>query len=1018
MRPAYIVGGPLARLKAPTPKGRAVNKLLLVAPFSLLVGACTPDIAQTPPPATVIAEFDPSTSVVPTPNDLAISMSTGLVTVPVSPTDSAAQTEFNQDYLGSLRGFPQESTAQVLFSGPLDPATVTATNVIAVDVTMLAQVAVKLAFDPTLNAIDVAPAAGTWQRKHQYAIAAVAGSGHLTGANGTPVVGSPAWGLVTSPQPLVTCPTNAATNAPDYTSPDCRATVDVIPSTKTDPAERLADQGQSAAQLEQIRLAYAPLLDNIEILLGLQGPAQIPILWTFTIVDAGEVTFDPANSVVPFPNDVLRTGPNGTVSLPNPATGQPLTLTDCAAATDPTVTLYCGLNTLDGFSTIAPPISENGFTTGAVTQALIDPTTLTAQTVGLVPVASTAPPETATTPEYAPCLNCLSSAAADGTMQTLPQQLQWDLFAPLDEKTTYLAYVTGDVKDSNDGANVIANPIFALVRSKNPISVDGKSQVNILSDAQAAQLEPLRAALQPAIEGLVANGLPRKNIVLAWAFTTQSEASILDQRYAFPGSAADPLPLAPGALVFADATALYQAAAGTTIPTSAIGKFYAGVFQTPVTVTGPGGTFDAAATVNEAVPFALAVPAAPAPAAGYPITIFGHGLTRDRNDFLAIANSLALAGQATIATDVIFHGERSSCTGSGSFLAAATGIATATDDAACADPTTQKCNEDPLFGRCVARDPTTRVACPGLGIAAGPDPTGTLGCQALHLGACVVTDGVCEGGDFLRDAAGRPVISGWNIFSLTNFFATRDNFRQQVVDLSQLVQLIKATGPTSIQTLSGAAFDPLRVGYVGQSLGGILGALFNAVSPDTKYVALNVPGGDLTQIILQAPSFASQKAALVDGLALQGIMPGTPAFDQFIGTVQWIVDPADPTNAGYRLTHQIAATTTINPGRRAFIQFIQGDETVPNVANLALVAAANRQLPPLPPLGMPPSYGCTGALSCYEFTDAIDGFDPTTAPLANRHGFLLSPPSAQSVTLTQNAQLQVATFLATGVGPQ
>jgi hypothetical protein len=442
-----------------------------------------------------------------------------------------------------------------------------------------------------------------------------------------------------------------------------------------------------------------------------------------------------------------------------------------------------------------------------------------------------------------------------------------------------------------------------------------------------------------------------------------------------------------------------------------------------VTVNGPGGTFDATAPETEGVTVALAVPAAPAPAGGYPITIFGHGLTRDRNDFLAIANSLALAGQATIASDVIFHGDRSSCTGSGAYVAAVTGATTVSDDNACANPVTQKCDEgvqgstQSLFGRCVARDPTTRIPCPGLGIAGGPDPTGNLGCAAAQLGACISPDGVpadsvCEGGDFLR-SGGVPVISGWNIFSLTNFFATRDNFRQQVIDLSQLVRTLRVTGATSLQTLSGTTFDLTRIGYIGQSLGGILGTLFNAVSPDTPYVALNVPGGDLTQIILQAPSFASQKAALVGTLAAQGIMPGTPAFDQFIATAQWIVDPADPANGGYRLTHQIMATATANPNRRAFIQFIEGDETVPNIANLALVAAANRM-----DTGMPPSYGCSGTLSCYEFTDAIDGFNTTTAPLANRHGFLLSPPSPQAVALTQEAQLQVATFLATGVGPQ
>ncbi len=788
----------------------------------------------------------------------------------------------------------------------------------------------------------------------------------------------------------------------------------------TDPLARLIDQGQTAAELEQIRELYARPLAAVEAHEGFTDVSQIPMLWTFTIVDAGEVTFDPANQVIPFPNDILRT--SGLVALPNPLTGQPLSASDCAAATDPTVTLYCGLNTLDGFSTIAAPISENGLADGAVAQATIDPTTLTTPatappntlpTIGLVVLASAAPPEEQTTPEYAPCLNCLSSTPAAGT--TPPQQLQWQLIAPLDEKTTYLAYVTTDVKDTS-GKNVIANPVFALVRSKNPIAIGGKSQVSVISDAQATQLEPLRLALEPALDSLEAGGVPRTKIALAWAFTTQSEATLLDQMYAYPATATNLTtpPLAAGAIIFADATAQYTAAAGTTIPIGAIGKFYSGVFETPFSVTGPGGTFNGAGPLNEPVTFALALPAAPPPAGGYPLTIFGHGLGRDRNDFLLIANSLATAGQATIATDVVFHGERTSCTGSGAFVAAVMGVAVS-DEVACADPLTMICNEDPYIGRCVARNSASRIACPGLGVA-GPDPTGNLGCQAAGLGACV--GGLCEGGDFARDSTGKPILSGWNIFSLSNFFATRDNFRQQVIDLSELVNTLHVAGPTSIATLAGTTFDLTKLGYVGQSLGGILGTLFNAVSPETNNVVLNVPGGDLTQIILQAPSFAPQATALVNALGAQGIAEGTPAFDQFIATAQWIVDPADPANMGWRLTHTVtpaSGAAAPNANREALIQFIEGDQTVPNVTNLALVAAANRM-----DTGMPPSFGCTGNLACYEFTEAGEGFDATSVPLSGRHGFLLAPPattqppSPQAIALTTKAQKQVALFLATG----
>ena len=219
-------------------------------------------------------------------------------------------------------------------------------------------------------------------------------------------------------------------------------------------------------------------------------------------------------------------------------------------------------------------------------------------------------------------------------------------------------------------------------------------------------------------------------------------------------------------------------------------------------MTGPRpGTFDGAAPGDRgALTFALAVPAAPAPSGGYPLSIFGHGLTRDRDDFLAIANSLALAGQATIATDVVFHGERSTCTGSGAYVAAVAGATTVSDDNACADPTTQKCDEgmrgatQSLFKGDDASRVTPRPAsrAPASALRAGPTPPATSGApRPASARASPVPDGVCEGGDFLR-SGGVPVISGWNIFSLTNFFATRDNFRQQVIDLSQLVGTLAA----------------------------------------------------------------------------------------------------------------------------------------------------------------------------------------------------------------------------------
>jgi dienelactone hydrolase len=1037
-------------------------------PLLALLVACAPDITKNPPPASaIVVEFtlssDPSTpSVVPLPNDLGIV--NGKIMPPALKTDTAAQTEFNTSYLATLGGFPFESTASVMLSGALDATSVNATTVVGVDLTMTKTVALAPKYVApvndgtpagTLSTITIDPPAGGWTRAHQYAIALVGGPNGLKGPNKEEVIGSQTWPLVSGPNPLVNCPNG------NLAASDCTLGVDVLPATATDPAQRLQQQLAVAKQLEPIRLGYAPVLKQLETSLSLPRE-QIPIVWTFTIVDAGEVTFDPANAVIPFPNDILLS--SGKVSLPLPTTGKPPTPADCASPKDLTTGLYCGLNTLDGFSTAAPPVSENSGTAGAVAQAALDPATVVPTSVGLAVVASKAPAEEQTgAPVYNPCVSCLSSKPTTPPTTPPPDELQWQLVAPLDEKTTYLAWVTGDVKDKQ-GKGVIANPVFALLRLTHPlVDANGHATVNILSDAQATLLEPLRAGMKPAIDAVVARGVPRSSVTLAWTFTTQSEGTVLDALYAYPSGLLAP---ADTLVYLYDATPTYQAIAmGAGISdVSSIGKFLVGEFTTTVLVTGPGGTLDPLDPKYLPVTFTLTLPSTPAPATGYPLTIFGHGITRSREDFLLLAGALASAGQATIAAETVYHGERTTCTG----YAATTGMGM-TDDAACADPVNQKCNEQAVNGRCVAKDPTKALACT-------PDAHGggDIFCASNGQGACVGSAGnySCEGGDFLRLLPDgktpapvaiapfvQPAISGWNMFSLTNFFSTRDNYRQQVIDLAQLVRVLKGADPTtSLSAMatavagSAVSFDTTKLGYVGQSLGGILGTLFNAASPDTTNVVLNVPGGDQPQIILNGGAWGAEKMALINTLAKQGIQFGTPAFDQFVGIAQWVLDPADPTNLGWRVTHSVpvcpggmgygmcsggaTAVDTPNKNRATFIQFIEGDQVVPNISNLLLVAAADR-----PFVNTPPSYGCKPPLYCYEFTEKGDMFDTTSVPLAERHGFMLAPPrtatkcmtdpdctslgsgahcfgglctSAQSIALTTAAQTQVATFLATG----
>lgn len=988
------------------PTSKFVTRVFL--PLSAIVAACTPDVGdpEFTPSDKVIVNFDPSASIVPAPNDLAKNQETGKLVVPSKETDTAAQKEFNADYLGTLNGFPFSASGSVGITGQLDPATVTQQAVFVIDVNKFratgnadaARVVVtNLKYEN--NVISFGPPAGGWVRATTYATVIVANAeGGIKGAGGLPVAGSPAWALVSATTPLVTCTDQAGLKG-------CRPAVDIIPSAvKNDPTAKLADQTASATRLEQIRLGYAPILDAFAAR-GI-GRENIPIAWTFTAADAGEITFDPANSVIPFPNDVVRQGAEDVsskqkkVTTPNPTNGQPLTDADCAAAAasgNATVSLYCGLNTLDGFSTLAPLVSENSDTLGAASQATLAEASLTPQTVGLAWLATGLPAGAAaalkTEPSWTPCLNCTSSNKADGTEPTSPQQLQWKLNAPLDERSTYGAYVTTDVKD-DQGKNVMAAPAFALVRSKAPLVVDGKSAVSVLSDEQAARLEPLRAGLTPFFDALEAKGLKRSSLALGYAFTTQSESSVLDRIQAAIKTSTTLPDVVLAAQDVTTAVKGQMTAAGA--QTANVGSIYAGYYYTPVAVTGPSGTLDPLNPRVVAIPYTIFFPVNDATGT----TIFGHGLTRSKNDVIAIANTINTTGQAVIATDVLNHGDRTSCTGAASVLP--TG---ATDDNAC--NASSKCDGDKIVGLCVLRTGTRNACTPG--------PQGDGACLAVGQGRCAA-DSQCQGtgAGLALNAGGNPVVSGWNMFSLTNFFATRDNFRQQVIDLTQLVRILKSTAAGSLSARVGAT-DPVNatnINYVGQSLGGILGTLFNSVSPDTNNVVLNVPGGELPQIILTSPSFAAQRTALTTVLAAQGRPLGTPGFDTFINVAQWILDPADPANMAYRLTHTADTGTGAAPNanRKAFIQFIEKDQTVPNGTNFALVRAANRTF-----ADTAPSFNCQAPLACYEFTETGNGFNETNVPLAARHGFLLSPaPNAVGVGLTTTAQTQAATFLATG----
>lgn len=911
-------------------------------------------------------DFNPAATPprVPTPTNLIIA--NGKVNIPIDPNASAAYQEFTADYLNELNGFPVSSPGQgTVIGSDVDGSTVNENTVLVFDVTDPGTpIAATIAYDVTTRKINVLPPAGGWGRGNTIAIAVIGGADGVKGTNGQGLAASDAWALARSGSTLVDCAT---------LGPDCKSVVKAAPITDL-----------QAIGLEGLRRAYKPVLDALQA--GGYPRSVVSGLWVFSTVNQPEVTFDlaAATPVIPFPsNQFLRSAddldPMGHLTFPVPP--------------GPSGALFAGLNTLSGFSTTAPIVSENSATLTALDEGNVDDTTLMAGT-GFKKLGGAG----MLMPKVKTCLNCTDSAGA--TPQ--PEQLQWVPELPLEENSRYGAYVTQDLKDT-EGRPAAPAQTFAIVRLKNSLlDANMKTTLPVITDAQAQALEPYRLKFKTCLDDLEAQGLERKKISLAFCVTTQATTSVVKLLANTVGSLpATALPDFPTMLIDATTTVKGQMTA-LGIPSTAIGQIFVGNIVLPFGLNGTGDTLNPnpAQWGGRKAPFFLFQPAGTAPMGGWPVVIFGHGLTRTRTDSLAIANAIAQAGFAVFAIDVVYHGDRATCVGS----RAAT--MQASDDAACANPTTQMC--DATTGRCIARDQSTATPC-------NPAGNGDAVCFAAGLGQCQAAGpnvGKCEGGDFLRGTDGKPVIAAWNYLNLVNLFATRDNFRYTgSVDFAQVVRVIKSMSATSLNAQlalnMAAGLDGNSIHYAGQSLGTFNGSVFAAANPAVTRVALNVPGSSQVDVLLTAPGFAAQRTAFLASLAQLGLVPGTPGFDQFIVLARTIMDPADSQNMGYEAVH------SSNMNRRVYLQYIQDDQVLPNATTQLLINAANQDT--------------TRQAQVFEFTEhsgtPAAGFIPASFPVAARHGFLLSPagnPECNPLTATCAtvvAQTKLVTFLATGTAP-
>lgn len=431
---------------------------------------------------------------------------------------------------------------------------------------------------------------------------------------------------------------------------------------------------------------------------------------------------------------------------------------------------------------------------------------------------------------------------------TLMPDHQHVLIAPtaqrLVEDTRYAVVVDDSLRDV-DGVPVTTMPAGHFLKAREVV-YDGTSLVSGVDLVDAHKLEVARAGLAADLDRLPGG---REHLAV-WPFKTMPvREGLVEARKqaATIGVSPDPRDvehLSPG-----DAILDFPLAV---LSTSNLADVYYGTIESPyfldpqTRALRPDGGH-----VVEDVSFAMAVPKNPKPGP-IPVVIFGHGLVTERRFVLAVANALAAKGFASISIDFPFHGKRTACATGGpiSVVNPSTGEIQSLNS--CKSGTS--CNKE---GRCV-------------------DDNGNGGYDTLAKFPIIDL----------------PVASGAVFNEVDHIASSKDHFWQALVDLGALDRSLREG---AWLPLLGRAVDTSRIYYTGQSLGGIMGAIFLGTSPDIDRAVLNVPGSDLIRMFDNSTFFHPQMNGLftrehVDRESFEG--------KRLLAVAGWVMDAVDPQHLG------------------------------------------------------------------------------------------------------------------------
>lgn len=413
----------------------------------------------------------------------------------------------------------------------------------------------------------------------------------------------------------------------------------------------------------------------------------------------------------------------------------------------------------------------------------------------------------------------------------------------------YLVILTAAIK-ATDGTPALPDTDYATIKAAIGAPNPANPSAGCATLA-AATLRAVCSATAPHLLIAAGAGIPLSAVALTFSFTTQSTRDTLVQMATAVQAAATPAPLVAQALPNGAGGILTTKnildPTGTNPALHGIADVYEGTITLPYYLPTPddasaanpappltgqwqSGTAVAlvagatgsksitrynplpAATHTVTVPVLITIPNAvgPKPAAGWPVAIFVHGITRNRADALAIAEGYASVGIAVASIDLPLHG---------------------------ITPT----------------DPAAPLRIPGV--------------SERTFDADYIDNTTRQ-----PPADGKVDGSGTNFIQVASPITSRDNLRQAIIDELTLAKALPAATLVVGQTPVATPFDATKISLSAQSLGAIVGTTVASLPSDIKSFGLSVPGGPLTEVLRTSPSFTAIPAGVASQLGMNTLL--------------------------------------------------------------------------------------------------------------------------------------------------